>query len=273
MSSRGGIITLNNEEHNKSANIPVSAKVVKASLKSIILNGESDLDKFVSHRFLFFYGFLTGWNPKIFSLELLPILYFLIWSIVLFILRENNFGYLFLSVGLFLLFYFLLLHTVISSWDKIKRWFIKRARKSGGIQNMTLQDVKMLLIYTRKVFGVKATIAAKPKREFNIDNLRKQLTANRKWQNALNISIIIELLLISAGGIYGFIINLNLLNWIKNWWYILLLILIPLFILIIGLTISKYMVREMINTIPEEQFEDVLRLLNEFKVFGRSTKQ
>ncbi|MBN1330654.1 MAG: hypothetical protein JXA54_14365 [Candidatus Heimdallarchaeota archaeon] len=272
MSSRGGIIALNNLEHNKSANIPVSAKVVKASLKSIILNGESDLEKFVTHRFLFYYGFLTGWNPQIFSLEIIPILYFLIWSIVLFAIRENNFAYLFLSVGIFLFFYFLLLHSVISSWDKIKRWFIKRARKSGGIQNMTLQDVKMLLIYTRKVFGVKATIDAKPRIEFSIDNLRKQLSVNRKWQTALNISIILELMLISAGGIYGFIIELDLLNWIINWWYIILIILIPLLILIIGLSVSKYLVREMINTIPAEQFDDVLKILNEFKVFGGPAK-
>jgi len=271
LSSRGGIITLNNEEHT-SANIPVSAKVVKASLKSIILNGESNLDKFVSHRFLFYFGFLTGWNPSIFSLELLPILYFLIWAIVLFAIRVNHFAYLFLSVGLLLLLYFLLLHSVISSWDRIKRWFILRARKSGGIQNMTLQDVKMLLIYTRKVFGVKATIDAKPRKEFNIDNLRKQLAANKKWLSALNISVILELLLISAGGVYGFIIKLDLLNWLINWWYIILIILLPLFILIIGLSISKYNVREMVNTIPTEQFDDVLMVLNEFEVFGGRIK-
>ncbi|MHA1212804.1 MAG: hypothetical protein ACTSSH_10115 [Candidatus Heimdallarchaeota archaeon] len=192
-------------------------------------------------------------------------------QIVLFALQAIEFAIMFLVAGLVIFLYFLLLHTVISTWDRIKRWFIKRARKSGGVSKMTLQDVKMLLIYTRKIFGVKATLAVKSKKEFRLDDLRKQLRENKRWEYALNIVVIIELLLITGAGIYAFMIELNMLDWLTKWWYLTFVLIVPIFIVIIGLSATKARVKLIINTIPAEQFDQVLKVLNEFRVFGGKT--
>jgi len=272
LSSRGGIIALNGE-HSKSAKIPVSTKVVKESLKSIILSGESELEKFVSHRILYLLGFVTGWNARIFSLEFLPLLYFFIWALVMFGLRENQFGFMFLIADVIVLTYFLFLHSVISAWDRIKRWFINRARKQGGIKNMTLVDIKYLLIYTRKVFGVKHEISAETTNDFDPIAFRKLLRSHKAWQYALNTSVILELVIITGLGVYAFILKLEILDWISNWWYLIFVFLIPILLVVIGLSITKTKIKNIINVIPEEKFDEILRILNDFEVFGgKSTK-
>lgn len=267
MSSRGGIKTLNNNQ-NKAAKIPVSTKIVRQSLKSIILSGESALDKYISHRFLYLIGFINGWNPRIFSLEFLPIAYFFLWSIIMFALREYEYAYMFLISGAIILLYFIILHAFISSWDRIKRWLIKRARKCGGVSNLTLEDVKFLLIYTRKIFGVKATVNENPSIEFHPDNLRNLLIKNKRWQFTLNITIIIELLLLTGSGIYGFLFNMNIMNILIDYWHYLFLFLIPIITIIIGLIISKQKIKYMINNISVEKIDEVLYILNEFQVYG-----
>ncbi|RLI72097.1 hypothetical protein DRO91_04545 [Candidatus Heimdallarchaeota archaeon] len=267
--SRGGLETLQGEKKQLSAKIPVSARVVKESLKSIILDGESELDRFVSHRLLYIFGFLTGWNPRLFSLELLPIGYFFIWAIVLFSLRDYfHYALLFLASGVFVMAYFIFLHTFISSWDKIKRWFIKRARKCGGVKNMTLDDVRFLLVYTRKVFSVKATIREEEKVALDPDRFRKLLVSNKRWQYALNATIILELFLISGGGIYGFIRDIELIPWLSHYWFLVILLFLPIIIVAIGLKISKLRVKMLINRVPIDDLDQVLTILNEFRLFG-----
>ena len=270
MSSRGGIIALNGEQ-SQSAKIPVSTKVVKESLKSIILSGESDLEKFVSHRILYILGFVTGWNARIFSLEFLPLLYFLIWAIVMFGLRENEFGYMFLIADVIVLIYFLFLHSVISVWDRIKKWFINRARKQGGIENMTLVDIKYLLIYTRQVFGVKHEISEEATNDFDPIAFRKLLRSHKAWQYALNASVIFELIIITGLGVYAFILKAEILTWIIDWWYFIFIFLLPILIIIICLSITKSKIKKIINIIPDDKFEEILRVLNDFEVFGRKS--
>jgi len=241
---------------------------VKESLKSIILSGESELDKFVSHRALYFLGFLTGWNARIFSVELLPIGYFLIWSIVLFALNEIQFALLFLISGLIIFIYFILLHTVISSWDRIKHWLIRRAQKRGGVKNMTLEDIKFLLIFTRKVFGVKAEVTAKSDKPFDSENLRKMLLRHKKWQKILTALVIFVLLSLTGLGVYGVVVETNILDWLKDWWYFIPAFFSIIFVGIIGLVISKTKIRHTVNTIPLDKFDEVLRILNDYEVFG-----
>lgn len=241
---------------------------MKESLKSIILSGESQLDKFVSHRVLYFLGFLTGWDSRIFSLELLPIGYFLIWSIVLFALNEIQFALLFLISGLIIFIYFILLHTVISSWDRIKHWLIRRAQKRGGVKNMTLEDIKFLLIFTRKVFGVKTEVTSKNDKPFDSDNLRKTLLHHKNWQKVLTLLVIFVLICLTGLGIYGVIEEVSILEWLTDWWYIIPALFSIILIGIIGLVISKAKIRATINSIPTEKFDEVLRILNEYEVFG-----
>lgn len=267
MSSRGGIVALTNEQ-SKSAKKPVFTEIVKESLKSIILSGESDLNGFVSHHILYLFGYLTGWNPRIFSLEILPICYFLIWTIVLFTLNEITFALLFLISGTLIFIYFILLHSVISSWDRIKHWFINRARKRGGIKNMTLEDIKYLLIFTRKVFGVKSTLDETKIKEYDPYRMRLLLLRNKRWQHTLTLLVILTVLAITGAGIYGVVINEDIINILSDWWYLFLISILPILVGIIGTIISKYKIRENINTIPQENFEDVLQILNEFEVFG-----
>ena len=267
MSSRGGIIALTSDR-SISAKKPVFTKIVKESLKSIILSGESDLDKFVSHRILYILGFLTGWNSKIFSLEILPIAYFFIWSIVLFALKEINFALLFLFSAFVVFLYFILLHSAISSWSRIRHWFIARAIKRGGINNMTLEDIKFLLIYTRKVFGVKSEVEEHKIKEFDADKMRLSLKIHKRWQQTLTASVILTVLAISAAGIYGFIIEANIWDVFTQWWYLFLISLIPIFVCIIGTIVSKYLIKDNINKIPAEKFDEVLKILNEYEVFG-----
>lgn len=266
MSSRGGINTLNGEQ-SKSAK-PVFTKIVKESLKSIILSGESELEKFVSHRILYFYGFLTGWNSKIFSLELLPVCYFFIWSIVLFGLQEVAYGVLFLVTTIIIFIYFILLHTVFSSWDRIKHWFIRRAIKRGGISNMNLDDIRFLLIYTRKVFGVKSEVLETNGKELNTEKFRYDLIAHKNWQRGITISFIFTLITITGIGIYGFIIKANILDWLKDWWFFIILLFLPTLISIIGTTIYRDIIRQTVNEIPADKFEEILKILNEFQIFG-----
>ncbi|NHJ85050.1 MAG: hypothetical protein FK734_06280 [Asgard group archaeon] len=257
----------------KSAKTPVSTKVVKESLKSIILSGESDLKRYVSHRFLYIFGFLTGWHPKIFSLELLPLIYFLGWAVVLYGLREYIYATFFVVAFAILFIYFLLLHSIISSWDRIKRWFIKRARKQGGIEQMTLEDIRFLLIFTRKVFRVKPSISSGEEVEFNPSELRLNLIRNKRWLFSLNITIIITLLALTASGIYGAIMNVDFLSWLWNWWYIILIAIIPSIFMIICLAISKGKIRMTINNVPADDFEEVLKVLNEFEIFGAKSNK
>jgi Na+/melibiose symporter-like transporter len=232
------------------------------------LSGESSLDKYISHRLLYILGFLSGWHPRVISIEFLPITYFLTWSIVLFALRENQYAYLFLGASLGIILYFILLHTVFSSWDKIKRWLIRRARTRGGISNLTLEDVKYLMIYTRKVFGVRAVVSQKADTTFNPNKLRELLKSNKNWRFALNITIIIELLGLTGGGIYLFMHELDIMLWLADSWYFLFLFLIPIIIVIIGLVITRERIKEIINSIPIDKFDEVLYILNEFKIYG-----
>jgi hypothetical protein len=175
---------------------------------------------------------------------------------------------LFLGSGVVILVYFILLHSLFSSWDKIKRWLIKRAQKRGGISNLTLEDVKYLMIYTRKVFGVRAVVPQKPEIAFNPEKLRKLLRANRQWRFVMNITIFIELFIITGGGVYLFLYALDILSWLSVYWYYLFIFLVPILIVIIGLVISRERIREIINNIPIEKFDEVLYILNEFKIYG-----
>jgi hypothetical protein len=242
--------------------------VVEQSLKKIILSGKSALDKYIDNRFLYFIGFISGWNPKIFSLEFIPLGYFVIWAIVMLILREYQFAFLFLGAFFVILTYFVILHAIISAWDKIKRWLIRRAQKRGGIANLTLADVKFLLIYTRKVFGVRATVPSLPKIDYDPNKLRKFLLANKRWRFVLNLTIIADLFIVTGGGIFLFIYEMDLLDWLINNWFYLFTLLIPIAIVIIGLAITRDKIRSLINSIPIEKFDEVLYILNEFKIYG-----
>lgn len=188
-------------------------------------------------------------------------------------LRENDFGYMFLIVDFIVLIYFLFLHSVISAWDRIKKWFINRARKQGGIENMTLVDIKYLLIYTRKVFGVKHEISAETTNDFDPIVFRKLLKNHKAWQYALNAAVIIELVIITGLGVYAFILKTEILTWVINWWYYIFVFLIPIIIIVICLSRSKRKIKNIINIVPEEKFEEILRVLNDFEIFGvKSTK-
>ncbi len=188
-------------------------------------------------------------------------------------LRENDFGYMFLIADFIVLIYFLFLHSVISAWDRIKKWFINRARKQGGIENMTLVDIKYLLIYTRKVFGVKHEILAETTNDFDPIIFRKLLKSHKAWQYALNAAVIIELVIITGLGVYAFILKTEILTLVINWWYFIFVFLVPILIIIICLIITKRKIKNIINIIPEEKFEEILRVLNDFEVFGvKSTK-
>ncbi len=272
MSSRGGLNALT-VEGPKSAKKPAFTKVVKESLKSIILSGESQLGKYVSHRTLYFYGFLTGWNDRIFSLELVPIFYFLIWSIVLFALKETSYGLLYLFSGLIILIYFIFLHTLISTWDRIRHYFIRLARKQNGIDNMTLEDVRSLLNYTKKVFGVKSKITAEDAIVFNPDKLRKGLIANKRWRFSLNAVVILSLFLFTGAGIFGAVKGTDFLEWLGIWWYLVLIPLIPIIITSTGMILTKNEIRKLINHIPEDDFVGVLKILSEFEILGGTKSQ
>lgn len=188
-------------------------------------------------------------------------------------LRENQFAYMFLIADVIVLIYFLFLHSVISAWDRIKKWFINRARKQGGIENMTLVDIKYLLIYTRQVFGVKHEISEEATTDFDPAAFRTLLRNHKAWQYTLNASVIFELIIITGLGVYAFILNLEVLSWIINWWYFIFVFLLPILIIVIFLSITKNKIKKIINIIPEDKFEEILRVLNDFEVFGRkSTK-
>ena len=272
MSGRGGLNALT-VEGPKSAKKPAFTKVVKESLKSIILSGESQLGKYVSHRTLYFYGFLTGWNDRIFSIELVPIFYFLIWSIVLFALKETSYGLLYLFSGLIILIYFIFLHTLISTWDRIRHYFIRLARKQNGIENMTLEDVRSLLNYTKKVFGVKSKITAEDAIVFNPDKLRKGLIANKRWRFSLNVEVILSLFLFTGAGIFGAVKGTDFLEWLGVWWYLVLIPLIPIIITSTGMILTKNEIRKLINHIPEDDFVGVLKILSEFEILGGTKSQ
>lgn len=237
------------------------------------MRGESNLDKFVSHRFLYLLGFITGWNETLLSLEFLPIGYFLVWAIVLFSLREAVFAWIFIVIAVLLTIYFILLHTVISAWDKIKLWFINRARKRGGIQNMTLEDIKFLLIYTRRVFGVRATLQARQEEEIDLDNLRQAMIQHRRWFKVLNGCVILLLGLITSGIIYGVLTKIELIPWLQTWGWAIIVLVFPLFIPIVGLINAKQKIRELVNSIPEEQFDQVLKIINEFEILGHFSQE
>jgi len=272
LSSRGGLNALT-VEGPKSAKKPAFTKVVKESLKSIILSGESQLGKYVSHRTLYFYGFLTGWNERIFSIELVPIFYFLIWSIVLFALKETSYGLLYLFSALIILIYFIFLHTLISTWDRIRHYFIRLARKQNGIDNMTLEDVRSLLNYTKKVFGVKTKITAEDAIVFNPDKLRKGLVANKRWRFSLNVVVILSLFLFTGAGIFGAVKGTDFLVWLGVWWYLVLIPLIPIIIASTGMILTKNEIRKLINHIPEDDFVGVLKILSEFEILGGTKSQ
>jgi hypothetical protein len=188
-------------------------------------------------------------------------------------LKQNHFGYMFLIADLIVLIYFLFLHSVISAWDRIKKWFINRARKQGGIDNMTLSDIKYLLIYTRKVFGVKHEILADTTKDFDPIVFRQLLKSHKAWQYALNSSVILELVILTGLGVYAFILELDVLSWVINWWYFVFIFLIPILIIVIFLFITKNKIKSNINNIPEEKFEEILRILNDFEIFGRKSSK
>ncbi len=186
-------------------------------------------------------------------------------------LRENQFAYMFLIADVIVFIYFLFLHCVFSAWDRLKKWFINRARKQGGIENMTLVDIKYLLIYTRQVFGVKHEISEEATKDFDPITFRSLLRKHKAWQYALNATVIFELIIITGLGVYAFILDLDVLSWIINWWYFIFVFLLPILIVVIGLSITKSKIKKIINIIPEDRFEEILRVLNDFEVFGRKS--
>ncbi|NHJ04231.1 MAG: hypothetical protein EAX90_05375 [Candidatus Heimdallarchaeota archaeon] len=133
---------------------------------------------------------------------------------------------------------------------------------------MTLEDIKYLLIYTRKVFGVKSTVDETKIKEYDPNRMRLLLLRNKRWQQTLTFLVILTVLVITGAGIYGVVINENIVDILSDWWYLFLISIIPILVGIIGTIISKYKIRENINTISQESFEDVLQILNEFEVFG-----
>jgi len=133
---------------------------------------------------------------------------------------------------------------------------------------MTLEDIKFLLIFTRKVFGVKSEVKIKNEKPFDKEGLRKLLLAHRKWQQALTGLVILVLIGLTGIGIYGFIVHANIIDWFVKWWYFIPIFFVILLIGIIGTAISKAKIRETVNSIPTDQFDNVLRLLNDFEVFG-----
>lgn len=175
---------------------------------------------------------------------------------------------MFLIAGIIIVLYFILLHTLIDSWDRIRRWFIKRARKRGSIEKLTLEDIKYLLIYTRKVFKVKASTTADAKKKLDVEKLKSNLLKNKRWKFTLNIAIIIELALITTGGIIGYMLEIDILAWMLFNWYYIFILFIPIIVILIGTYNSRMKIKETINKIPAESFEKVLLILNEFKIFG-----
>ncbi|HUU76854.1 MAG TPA: hypothetical protein VMX55_00820 [candidate division Zixibacteria bacterium] len=133
---------------------------------------------------------------------------------------------------------------------------------------MTLEDIKYLLIFTRKVFGVKSTLDETKIKEYDPYRMRLLLLRNKRWQHTLTLLVILTVLAITGAGIYGVVINEDIINILSDWWYLFLISILPILVGIIGTIISKYKIRENINTIPQENFEDVLQILNEFEVFG-----
>jgi len=188
-------------------------------------------------------------------------------------LQQNHFGYMFLIADAIILIYFLFLHSVISAWDRIKKWFIDRARKQGGIDKMTLDDIKYLLIYTRKVFGVKHEISVEATNDFDPIAFRKLLRSHKAWQFALNVSVILEIVIITGLGVYAFILKLEILSWLLNWWYFIFVFLIPILVIVICLSIMKIKIKNIINIIPEDKFDEILRILNDFEVFGAKSSK
>ena len=88
----------------------------------------------------------------------------------------------------------------------------------------------------------------------------------------LILIIIFELLLITTGGIVGFILELDVLSWMWFNWYYIFILFIPIIIVSFGMYYSRKNIRKMINELPADRFEDVLIILNEFKVFGEKQK-
>jgi len=183
-------------------------------------------------------------------------------------LKVNHYAYMFLVTDALVLIYFLLLHSVFSAWDRIKKWFIKRARKQGGIENMTLVDIKFLLLYTRKVFGVKSEISEEVTNDFDPEAFRHILRKHKSWQHALNFTVILELIIITGLGVYAFILELDPLSWLINWWYFVFIFFLPVILIVIFLYLAKRRIKVIINMVPEEKFEEILRVLNEFEIFG-----
>ena len=133
---------------------------------------------------------------------------------------------------------------------------------------MTVEDIKYLLIYTRKVFGVKSSVEETGINEYDPIRMRLLLQRNKRWQHTLTILVILTALAITGAGIYGIIKNVDFIAVLSNWWYLFLISLIPILVCVIGTIICKNKIKEIINTIPAESFEDILQILNEFEVFG-----
>jgi len=133
---------------------------------------------------------------------------------------------------------------------------------------MTLEDVRMLMNYTKKIFGVKSKISVEDALEFNPEKLRKGLIKNKRWRFSLNVVVILSLLSITGAGVFGAINGINLLVWLSIWWYLILIPLIPIIIISTGMTVTKNEIRKLINHIPDDDFIDVLKILNEFEILG-----
>jgi hypothetical protein len=115
---------------------------------------------------------------------------------------------------------------------------------------------------------VKSKIEAEDTIAFNPEKLRKGLIANKRWRFSLNIVVIFSLLSITGAGIFGVIRDINLVTWLGEWWYLLLIPLIPIIITGTGMIITKNNIRELINHIPDDDFIGVLKILNEFEILG-----
>ena len=133
---------------------------------------------------------------------------------------------------------------------------------------MTLEDVRSLLNYTKKIFGVKSKITAEDTIAFNPDKLRKGLIANRRWRFSLNVVVILSLFLFTGAGIFGAVNSINLITWLSDWWYLVLIPIIPIIVTSTGMIITKNEIRKLINHIPEDDFVGVLKILSEFEILG-----
>ena len=84
----------------------------------------------------------------------------------------------------------------------------------------------------------------------------------------MNVVVILSLFLFTGAGIFGAVEDINLLNWLGDWWYLVLIPFIPIIITSTGMIVTKNEIRKLINHIPEDDFVGVLKILSEFEILG-----